>query len=223
MYTLEEISKKEVKKWFDKPPSIKQSEKGFEIKNWRILVDKKDEQILQNLPSLEIDPEQVLEKDSAKISIRSIISAIVPWLTNREFNKLLEKSWYGEDIIGKKFNQTFLIPLKNEFLLKSGGIEVPMKYLEIELEYWIKYSEELFATYNIYKDQDENELSRVILGKVKFQEKDMLLSLVHDVNTNKSEVYLIDGEKQRLKLEIDKEIYIPETKRTHFIMKHPKS
>ncbi len=222
LYKLEDLKQGDINSWHKENVRVRKSIKRQEIVNWRVLMHEENVEILGDDKNFTVNPDEILFQDSGeKIVIRDLIGAIFPHWANRLHNSLLNASIAGHEVDKEKYVDITAFQLKDGTYILRGESKIPIRYLELRIKFWIEYEDAEQTIYKLYRDHENKVLADVVSAKVDYSEDGVYLNLVQNANTKDSGYYLLDGNKNKIKLEIDREYEIPEKGETYLIMKNP--
>lgn len=222
LYTLEDFKKEDINSWHKTNIGVKKISKRQEIVNWRVLMNEKHTKVIGEDTNFTVSPDEFLHQDSGeKIVIHDLIGAIFPYWSNQLHNSLLNASIAGHEIDKEKYVDVTSFQLQDGTYLLRGEKKIPISYLELRILFWIEYENVDQKIYKLYKDPEGKVLADLITAKVDYSREGVYLNLVENTDTKNSGYYLLDGNKKKIKLEIDKEIILPEKKEKYVIMKNP--
>lgn len=222
LYTIQDLTQEEVKTWIKGTPVVRRTIKKHQILDWRVLMREEDKDKLPNNGNYSINPDEILQQDSGEeISIRNIISALLPFRANQLHNHLLNASIAGHDVYKEKYVNISVFPLKEGIYLIKGDYKIPIGYIELKILFWLELEDADQTLYKLYKDQEGKVVADVVAAKVDYSGNDVLLSVVEDMEGKNKGYFLIDDKQGKIKLEIDKQIDLPEKNQTTIIMKNP--
>lgn len=222
LYSLSDLTPDDIKSWYKGSPKVSKSVKRQEIVNWRIIIDEKDAHLIKDKVNFTVSPDEVLHQPSGEqIVISDLIGAIFPYWSNILHNSLLNASINGLDIYTEKYVDISHFPLTDGIYLKKDGIKIPIKYVELKILFWVELENIEQTLYKLYKDNDGKVIADVVSSKVDHSENEVYLNVIGNIAKGESGYYFIDGKKNMIKLEIDKEIVLPEKEQKFVIMKDP--
>ena len=222
LYTLSDLTQDDIKGWYKGTPKVSKTIKRQNIVNWRVLVNEKHAHLIKDRENFNVNPDEILHQDSGEeIMIRDLIGAIFPYWSNRLHNSLLNASIHGLDIYKEKYVDISAFQLKDGIYLKRDGNKIPIKYIELKILFWVEMEDVEQTVYKLYRDKDGKVIADVVSSKVDHSDENVYLNVIEDIAKGESGYYFIDGKKNKVKLEIDKEIVLPEKGQKFVIMKDP--
>lgn len=220
LYLLDDLKKDDINDWCKDKPKVSKSIKKQEILNWRIIIDEKDAHLIRDKVNFTFQPDEILNQPSGEqIIIRDLIGAIFPYWSNQLQNSLLNAYINGLDIYKEKYVDISYFPLIDGAYLERDGKKIPIKYIELKILFWVELENIEQTVFKLYKDRDGKVIADVVSSKVDQSENEVYLNVVGDIAKGESGYYFIDGKKNIIKLEVDKEIVLPEKEQKFVIMK----
>jgi len=222
LYTIQDLTKKDVENWIKGAPIIRKTIKKYEILDWRVLIKEEHKGKLLGKGNYSINPDEILVQDSGEeISIRNMISTLLPFRANQLHNHLLNASIGGHDVYKEKYVNLSFFPLKEGISLIKGDHKIPIGYIELKILFWLELEDADQTLYKLYKDQEGKVVADVVAANVDYSGNEVLLSVVEDMERKNKGYYLIDEKQGKIKLEIEKQIDLPEKNQTTVIIKNP--